>query len=89
MKKRMIMLVAVLALSVGYGIYRNYHFKEEVKDREIVFNYLLQQGRATTRNAIRLLDMLGYDPELVKNAGNVAAEFEHTGVWKKILAQKR
>ena len=71
------------------GVYRNYHFKEEVKDREIVFNYLLQQGRSTTRNAIRLLDMLGYDPELVKNAGNVAAEFEHTGVWKKILAQKR
>ena len=71
------------------GIYRNYHFKEEVKDREIVFNYLLQQGRATTRNAIRLLDMLGYDPELVRDAGNAAAEFEHIGVWKKILAQKR
>ena len=65
------------------GIYRNYHFKEEVKDREIVFNYLLQRGRATTRNAIRLLDMLGYDPELVKDAGNAAVEFEHTGVWKK------
>ena len=66
-------------------IYTNYHFEEEVKEREVVFNYLLQPGRATTRNAIRLLDMLGYDQELVKNAGNAAADFECTGIWKKIL----
>ncbi len=65
-------------------IYTNYHFEEEVKDREVIFNYLLQPGRATTRNAIRLLDMLGYNPELVRNAVNVAAKFEHTGIWKKI-----
>ena len=51
-------------------IYTNYHFEEEVREQEVVFNYLLQPGRATTRNAIRLLDMLGYDPKLVKNAGN-------------------
>ena len=56
-----------------------------MKEREVVFNYLLQPGRATTRNAIRLLDMLGYDQELVKNAGNAAADFECTGIWKKIL----
>ena len=66
-------------------IYTNYHFEEEVREREVVFNYLLQPGRATTRNAIRLLDMLGYDQELVKNAGNAAADFERTGIWKKIL----
>ena len=53
-----------------------------------MFNYLLQQGRATTRNAIRLLDMLGYDSELVKDAGNAAVEFEHTGVWKKFLHRR-
>ena len=65
-------------------IYTNYHFEEEVREHEVVFNYLLQPGRATTRNAIRLLDMLGYDPKLVKNAGNAAADFERTGVWTKI-----
>ena len=27
---------------------------------------------------------LGYDPKLVKNAGNAAADFERTGVWTKI-----
>ena len=55
----------------------------------MVFNYLLQPGRTTTRNAIRLLDMLGYDQELVKNAGNAAAEFERTGIWAKISCAER
>ena len=70
-------------------IYTNYHFEEEVLEQEVVFNYLLKPGRATTRNAIRLLDMLGYDQELVKNAGNAAAEFERTGIWAKISCAER
>ena len=70
-------------------IYTNYHFEEEVREQEVVFNYLLKPGRATTRNAIRLLDMLGYDQELVKNAGNAAAEFERTGIWAKISCAER
>lgn len=28
------------------GIYTNYHFEEEVREHEVVFNYLLQEGRA-------------------------------------------
>lgn len=66
------------------GIYENYHFEEEVLEKEVVFNYLLKPGRATTRNAIRLLEMLGYDAQLVLEAGNAAADFERTGVWKKL-----
>lgn len=66
------------------GIYENYHFEEEVKEKEVVFNYLLQKGRATSRNAIKLLDMLGYDKAIVDSAKKAAAEFEHTGVWKNI-----
>lgn len=64
------------------GIYHNYHFEEEVKESEVVFNYLLQKGRATTRNAIKLLDVLGYDKRVVEAARNAAEEFERTGVWK-------
>lgn len=66
------------------GIFENYHFEEEVKENEVVFNYLLQKGRAKSRNAIKLLDMLGYDKSIVESAKNAAAEFEHTGVWKNI-----
>lgn len=69
------------------GIYENYHFEEEVLEKEVVFNYLLKPGCATTRNAIRLLEMLGYDEALVEDAGRAAAEFEQTGVWKMLKEQ--
>ena len=68
------------------GIYHNYHFEEEIRDNEVIFNYLLQKGRATTRNAIRLLDMLGYDPSIVEDARKAAAHFEADGVWERLKA---
>lgn len=71
------------------GIYENYHFEEEVKEHQVIFNYLLQKGRATSRNAIKLLDMLNYDAELVKAARQAAQEFEETGVWKTIKGETR
>lgn len=70
------------------GIYENYHFEEEILENNVVFNYLLQKGRATTRNAIKLLEVLGYDARVVKNAGEAAAEFERTGVWRSIKGER-
>lgn len=63
-------------------IYENYHFEEEVQEKTVVFNYLLKTGRASTRNAIRLLDVLGYDKDIVREAKAAAADFEDRGVWK-------
>lgn len=65
-------------------VYENYHFEEEIRGNEVHFNFLLQKGRATTRNAIRLLDMLGYEPEVVREAQEAAVDFETNGAWKKI-----
>ncbi|MBP5653369.1 MAG: hypothetical protein J6X17_08155 [Lachnospiraceae bacterium] len=48
--------------------YANYHFEEQVSDDEVTFDYLLHEGRTTTRNAIRLLGMLGFDKEIVDAA---------------------
>lgn len=62
--------------------YRNLHFEEEVCEHEVLFNYLLKEGRAISRNAIKLLSMLEYDPEVVREAGKAAADFEKTGTWK-------
>lgn len=62
--------------------YRNLHFEEEVCEHEVLFNYLLKEGRAVSRNAIKLLSMLEYDPEIVREAGEAAADFERTGTWK-------
>lgn len=64
------------------GLYSNYHFEEEVCGQEIHFNYLLQKGKATSRNAIRLLGMMGYDETIIEAANKTAEEFTEEGVWK-------
>ena len=61
--------------------YENYHFEEDVQEKEVVFSYVLKKGRATSRNAIQLLDMLGYDKEIVEDARNAAFNFENKGIW--------
>lgn len=66
------------------GAYTNYHFEEEVKEDDVEFNYLLKKGRVTTRNAIRLLSMVGYDRAIVKESEAAVADFESTGIWKKV-----
>lgn len=62
--------------------YENYHFQEEIKDNQVLFNYQLHKGRAVSRNAIKLLAMLGYDESIIKNAEKSAGEFLETGSWK-------
>lgn len=64
------------------GRYSNYHFEEEIREEEICFNYLLQKGRATSRNAIRLLGVMGYDETIIEAANQTAAEFTKEGSWK-------
>ncbi len=61
--------------------YDNYHFEEEIRDNDVIFNYQLKEGRATTRNAIRLLELIGYDPKIVRDAREAARRFEEIGVW--------
>ena len=63
--------------------YKNYHFEEEVKENDVVFSYLLKEGRVTTRNAIRLLQMVGYDRSIVEASKQAVVDFEKTGIWKK------
>ena len=65
-------------------LYENYHFEEEVKEHEVVFNYLLKKGRVTTRNAIRLLEMTGYPENLSEEEKKAVADFEETGIWEKV-----
>ena len=59
----------------------NYHFEEDVRDGDVYFNYKLQAGKATTRNAIRLLELIGYDNEIIERASAQAARFMSQGVW--------
>jgi hypothetical protein len=52
--------------------YSSYHFRDHVDDRGLHFDYLLQAGKATTTNAIRLLEFLRYPPEIVEDAQKAA-----------------
>lgn len=62
-------------------VYDNCHFEEEVRDGDVLFSYRLLDGRAHTRNAIRLLEIIGFSDEIIKKADNMAKNFLETGEW--------
>ena len=64
--------------------YSNYHFQEEVieEKNDILFDYILYSGRAVSRNAIKLLSMIGYEKEIIKRAERSAEEFLKKGEWR-------
>lgn len=61
--------------------YDNYHFEEDIADNDISFSYKIMSGRATTRNAIRLLGIMGYDSKIIDKAEQMANHFMKTGQW--------
>ncbi len=65
------------------GVYENYHFSEDVDtSREtIVFNYKLTEGSAKSRNAIKLLTLMGYDSAITDRARRRCDNYIETGKW--------
>ena len=61
----------------------NYHFEEEVRDGDVFFNYRLMTGKASTRNAIRLLELMGYDEKIIERATAQAEHFLESGDWQE------
>jgi len=61
--------------------YHNYHFEEEIHEQDISFPYRLLPGRAVTRNAIRLLGLMGYEGKIISEAEAMAERFARTGEW--------
>ncbi len=64
--------------------FSNYHFQERIEEHQIIFDYLLYQGKAVSKNAIKLLDMLGYPTEIIEGAEMAAQNFLTTGEWNKV-----
>lgn len=62
----------------------NYHFSETAGNGTITFSYKLETGRAESRDAIRLLDMIGYDQSITKAAFETSNCFMETGAWPKL-----
>ncbi|MDE5909465.1 MAG: hypothetical protein K2H52_12080 [Lachnospiraceae bacterium] len=65
-------------------IYCNYHFSEKIQENDISFTYKIMEGRASSRNAIRLLGIMGYESEIIAEAEKMAADFLETGVWHRL-----
>lgn len=63
-------------------VYENYHFEEEIENNDILFPYKLLKGPANTRNAIKLLSMMGYPDALIENAEWMAGCFMQEGEWR-------
>lgn len=62
----------------------NCHFEEEVKDGDVLFSYRLLPGRSHTRNAIKLLEIIGFSKDIIRQADNMAGDFLRTGEWRKV-----
>lgn len=61
--------------------FENYHFQEQIQDGEVIFDYRLYKGRSNSRNAIRLLELLGYEKDIVEGANEMVARFLKNGKW--------
>ena len=64
--------------------YTNYHFQERIEANEVLFDYQLYQGKAISKNAIKLLDMLKFPKEITTAAENAAEDFLKNGEWQRI-----
>ena len=62
--------------------YTNFHFEEEIENNDIFFSYKIMNGRARTRNAIKLLGIMGYDKVIIREAEEMANVFLSTGSWQ-------
>ena len=62
--------------------YRLLHFEETVTwDGDVLFDYKIKDGPATTRNAIKLLGSMGFDKKLVIKANERAERYNIEGKW--------
>lgn len=66
-------------------VYEDYHFREEVTDdNDVVFNYYLYPGKSNTKNALKLLKVIGYDSSIIKRAQARSDKFVSDGIWGKV-----
>ncbi len=62
--------------------YSLYHFREQVGGEKMEFDYLLRPGKATSRNAINLLRLMGFGENIVNSAHERANSYLEDGVWQ-------
>lgn len=68
-------------VSILNGLFDNYHFRESFIGSTITFDYKIYPEKSNTRNAIKLLEIMGYPEDTIKAARNKAEQFEQKGSW--------
>jgi hypothetical protein len=48
--------------------YKQYHFSEAIEKSNLFFDHKIKEGKLTTRNAIRILDIYEYPAEIIQDA---------------------
>lgn len=66
------------------GIYDNYHFDETVTENGISFPYELKKGSTDSKDAIKLLSLMGFSDEITKEAFSMGDKYEKEGIWEKL-----
>jgi len=72
-KKNCIAIVAshdIELTQILNGIYDNFHFHEIIQENDIVFEYKIHEGVATSKNAIKLLEYAKFPKEIIEDASN-------------------
>ncbi len=78
--------VELLALLPAYA---PYHFREEVSDGQLAFDYQLHTGPCSTRNALAILALAGYPPAVVEAATRTARALEQRVVRAPLIPHER
>jgi DNA mismatch repair ATPase MutS len=60
--------------------YDLYHFTEIIEEDKLQFDHTIKPGPVKTRNAIRILELLKYPPEIIKEA-RMISESREPGTW--------
>lgn len=50
------------------SLYDNYYFTEKMQDKDIIFDYKIRKGVSSSRNAISLLEHIGFPEQIIKDA---------------------
>ncbi len=59
--------------------YISYHF-QETSDLDNMFDYKLKEGHCTTRNAIALLEAIGFPSDVISEARKIALDLENRSI---------
>ncbi|MGL5648492.1 MAG: MutS-related protein [Clostridium sp.] len=64
--------------------FENYSFEEKIEDNKIKFDYKLKEGASKTKNAIKILEFMGYEEDIVSRANSNVEYFIKNSSWQEI-----